>query len=107
MKEEITNVARIGIMAEGKYSVYVKTDDELHIPHVHIWDNATNGRKFDCCIALADYQCLPHGRSTDSMPAELLAIFSDFMRQPCRNPHHKSNQEYALEMWLDNNEDPG
>ena len=104
MKQEITNVARIGILAEGKYSVYVKTDDELHIPHVHIWDNATNGRKFDCSIALADYRHLPHGDSIDTMTAELLAIFSDFMRQPCRNPHHKSNQEYALEMWRGNNE---
>lgn len=104
MKQEITNVARIGILAGGEYSVYVKTDDELHIPHVHMWDNATNGRKFDCSIALADYRHLPHGDSIDTMTAELQSIFSDFMRQPCRNPHYQSNQEYALEMWRGNNE---
>ena len=44
MTQEIKDVARIGILAGGEYSAYIKTDDELHIPHVHIWDNATKRR---------------------------------------------------------------
>ncbi len=103
MKQEIKDVARIGMLAGGEYSVYVKTDDELQIPHVHIWDNATNGKTFDCCITLADGQPLPHGCSTDTMSPELFAVFSEFMRQPCRHPHYQSNREFALEMWKDNN----
>lgn len=103
MKEEITNVARIGLLLGGKYSVYVKTDDELQIPHVHIWDNATNGRAFDCSVTLADCQHLPHGCSIDILSTKLLTAFLAFMQQPCRNPHYQSNREYALEMWIDNN----
>ncbi len=103
MKEEITNVARIGLLLGGKYSVYVKTDDELQIPHVHIWDNATNGKAFDFSITLADYQYLPHGHSTDTMSVRLFAAFLVFMQQPCRNPHYQSNRAYALEIWIDNN----
>ena len=107
MKQEIKDVARIGILTGGEYSVYVKTDDEQHIPHVHIWDNDTNGMKFDCAITLADYYYLPHGHCTDTISAELLCEYSDFMHQPCRNPHYQSNWEFAMEMWRDNNEDSG
>ena len=103
MKEEITNVARIGILPGNEYAVYVKTDDELQIPHVHIWDNATNGKEFDSSISLKEYQFLPHGSSTDTLPAELLPVFINFMQQPCRNPYHQSNLEFAWEMWADNN----
>ncbi len=103
MKQEIKDVARIGMLAGGEYSVYVKTDDELQIPHIHIWDNATNGKKFDCAITLADGQSLPHEHSAGTMSANLLSEYSDFMRKPCRNPHYQSNREFAMEMWRDNN----
>lgn len=74
-------------MVGGKYSVFIKMEDKLQIPYVQIWDNATNGKKFDCSIILAGYQYLPHGHSTDTMPPKHLAVFTDFMRQPCCNPH--------------------
>lgn len=104
-KEEITDVARVGVLPGGEYAVYVKTDDELKIPHVHIWDNATNGKRFDSSLTLPDYQSLSHGHSTDIMSSELFMTFSNFMQQPCRTLHYQSNLEFAQEMWRDNNDE--
>ena len=37
-QREIADIARIGFIEDLGFEVFVRTDDEESVPHVHIWD---------------------------------------------------------------------
>lgn len=100
----LNEMARVGFMDnKAEYEVYVRTSDPGFIPHVHIWDSATHGQDFDCCIKLETNEYFPHGHHTSKMNGAMRKAFANFMEQPCRSPKYKNNYELAVEMWNLNN----
>ena len=73
-------IARIGYFGENdKYEVYVKTDDEMSIPHFHIRDSETKGERFETCISIeTNCYCL-HGTYKDLLTPEQQALLTDYM----------------------------
>lgn len=105
-RQDLNEMARVGFLDNrAKYEVYVRTNDAGFIPHVHIWDNATCGEEFDCCVKLETNEYFFHGHHTDRMNAKMCKAFAEFMEQPCRSPKYKNNYELAVEMWNLNNSD--
>lgn len=105
-KQELNEMARVGFLDnKAKYEVYVRTNDAGFIPHVHIWDSATCGEEFDCCVKLETNEYFFHGHHTDRMNSKMCKAFAEFMEQPCRSPKYKNNYELAVEMWNLNNSD--
>lgn len=100
---QLNKMARVGFMNGQEYEVYVRTNDAGFIPHVHIFDVGTNGRKFDCCVQLETNKYFSHGKHTSVMNEKLCKDFAEFMEQPCRNPKYKNNYELAVDMWNLNN----
>lgn len=101
--EQLNEMARVGFMNGQEYEVYVRTDDPGFIPHVHIFDVGTSGRKFDCCVQLEKSQYFSHGKHNSIMNAKMCREFAEFMEQPCRNPKYQNNYEFAVDMWNMNN----
>ena len=103
-RKRLDEMARVGFIGKkAEYEVYVRTDDSGFIPHVHIWDSATCGDEFDCCVKLETNEYFPHGHYIDKMNGKMCRAFNAFMRQPCRSPKYKNNYELAVEMWNMNN----
>lgn len=100
---QLNEMAMIGNLHGQEYEVYVRTRDGGFIPHVHIFDTATNGRKFDCCVQLEKNQYFSHGKHNSVMGAKMRKEFAEFMEQPCRSPKYQNNYEFAVEMWNMNN----
>lgn len=102
--KRLDEMARVGFIGKkAEFEVYIRTNDSGYIPHVHIWDSATNGDEFDCCVKLETNEYFPHGHHIDKMNKKMCKAFNDFMRQPCRSPKYKNNYELAVEMWNLNN----
>lgn len=96
-------MARIGFI-NGVFEVYVWTDDEGSIPHVHVRDAETKGSRFETCVKLETNEYFLHGSFTDTMDDKLMTDFHDFMCSNPRNPYFNSNYEFAIAMWNMNNE---
>lgn len=79
--KRLDEMARVGFLDnKARFEVYVRTDDRGFIPHVHIWDSATNGEDFDCCVKLETNEYFPHGHHTDKMNSKMCKAFNEFMR---------------------------
>ena len=100
----LNEMARVGVInTPTKYDVQVWTDDAGYIPHVHIMDWGTRGKKFDCCVKLETNEFFPHGKHKSLMNKDMMKAFDTFMRQPSRNIHYRNNYEAAVNLWNDNN----
>lgn len=103
-------IARIGYFGENEeYEVYVKTDDEIPIPHFHIRDSETQGERFETCVCLeASRYCL-HGTYKDLLSPEQQILLADYMVE--LSPYNLyrlpliRNYERVVEMWNLNNEE--
>jgi hypothetical protein len=98
----LDEMARVGFLS-GEVEVYVHTDDGGNIPHVHIRDTATRGLQFETCVSLIKSAYFLHGHYRDTMNNNMARDFAVFMESPSRNKKYKSNYEYAVDMWNDNN----
>lgn len=94
--------ARVGFI-NGQFEVYVHTDDGGNIPHVHVRDAETQGKKFETCISLLKSEYFLHGKYKDKISTSIANEFADFMESPSRNKRYNTNYEYAVDMWNDNN----
>ena len=96
--------ARIGFFGKkNELEVYIRTDDPGYIPHFHIRDTATQGKKFDACVELSTNKYFSHGCHTDTLNARQRKWLAEFMESKCNNPKWENNYEFAIDMWNANN----
>ncbi len=96
--------ARVGFFGKrNELEIYIRTDDAGYIPHFHIRDTATQGKKFDACIELAENKYFSHGSHTDTLNARQRKWLAEFMEGKCQNPKWENNYEFAIDMWNANN----
>ena len=92
--------ARIGCI--GNLEIYIRTDDPDNIPHFHIWDKETMGRKFHGCIRIdkAEYCFQESKRST--LNSEQLGELVKFLESPYER-YGITNWDRVVIAWNDNN----
>lgn len=89
--------------AEFKVFVNGGEGDE---PHIHIWDNTTSGRRFHTCICLNKVAYFHHTGKEGVLTKKQKKRLVEFLKAECvKNKRYKTNWEYALSMWNDNNTD--
>lgn len=98
----LDEMARVGFIG-GDMEVYVWTDDDGYVPHVHVRDKATRGKEFETCIILETNAYFLHGHYNDVFNAAARKAFNNFMHAPCQNIKYENNYEYAIDMWNGNN----
>lgn len=87
------------------FKVFVNGDNGS-IPHLHIWDNDTNGNQFHTCVCLNKVEYFHHTGKENILSAEQKVCLVEFLKDKCnKNKRYKTNWEYALSMWNDNNTD--
>lgn len=97
----ILEMARVGFINE--YEVYIHTDDPGNIPHFHIWDVNTKGKKFHTCIRIDEPKYFHHTGKEDVLNSGDRKDLVMFLNQQPKNKRFKTNWEYLLSMWNDNN----
>ena len=92
-----------GKQESPKFKVFV-CGDEGEIPHMHIWDDDTDGRKIHTCICLNKIEYFHHAGKEDILTPKQKKHLVNFLKDECKkNKRYKTNWEYALSMWNDNN----
>ena len=100
-ERHLHEMARVGFADD--LIVWVWTDDPGYIPHVHVVDRETKGERLDACIRLDSPAYFKHGTHTDELNASQRKEFHRFMHQPAKNGLFRTNYEYAVMLWNDNN----
>ena len=79
---------------------------EGNIPHMHIWDDDTNGKRFHTCVCLNKVEYFHHNGKENVLSQKQKENLIVFLKSEClKNKRYKTNWEYALSMWNDNNTD--
>lgn len=99
----LTEMARVGFMDQGRYEIYVWTDDPGNEPHIHIRDYSTHGEKFETCVKLRTNEYFLHNGYTDMFNHRYEKLLYEFMTQPSKSPKYRNNYECAVEMMNLNN----
>lgn len=88
-----------------KFKVFVN-GSEGNEPHIHIWDDDTNGHEFHTCVCLTKIEYFHHDGKEDVLTQKQKEFLVKFLKSECvKNKRYKTNWEYALSMWNDNNTD--
>lgn len=88
-----------------RFKVFVN-GGEGNEPHFHIWDDATNGKKFHTCVCFNKIAYFHHDGKEGVLSKEQKEFLVKFLQSECtKNKRYKTNWEYALSMWNDNNTD--
>ena len=90
-----TTFKKNGKQESQKFKVFV-CGDEFAIPHMHIWDDETDGNKIGYFL---------HTGKEDILTPKQKKYLVAFLKEECKNKRYKTNWEYALSMWNDNNTD--
>ena len=102
-------IARIGFFGENdEYEVYIKTDDEMPIPHFHIRDSETQGERSETCVCIATNGYCLHDTFKDLLTPVQQALLADYMisfspYNLYRFPFTR-NYERVAEIWNMNND---
>lgn len=92
-------------LESSKFKVFV-TGNEEDEPHIHVWDDNTNGQEFHTCVCLTKIEYFHHDGSEDVLTPKQKESLVKFLKSECtKNRRYKTNWEYALSMWNDNNQD--
>lgn len=100
--DPLLEMARVGFI-NGEYEIFVYTDDEGHVPHIHIRDNATKGHQFETCVELKNNRYFFHGECKDTMSIDMINAFAEFMESIPRNTNCQNNYELSVVIWNLNN----
>lgn len=98
----LMEMARVGFM-NGKYEVYIHTDDPGNIPHFHIWDKETRGQNFHTCVKIIAPEYFHHTGKENILNNKMKKELIEFLQLPSRNKRYSTNWEYLVSMWNDNN----
>lgn len=98
----LMEMARVGFI-NGKYEIYIHTDDPGNIPHFHIWDKETRGQNFHTCIKIITPEYFHHNGKENILNNKMKKELIEFLQLPSRNKRYSTNWEYLVSMWNDNN----
>lgn len=98
----LMEVARVGFI-NGKYEVYIHTDDPGNIPHFHIWDKETRGQNFHTCVKIITPEYFHHSGKENILNNKMKKELIEFLQLPSKNKRYSTNWEYLVSMWNDNN----
>ena len=88
-----------------KFKVFVN-GGEGNEPHMHIWDDDTNGKQLHTCVCLTKIEYFHHNGKENILTQDQKEQLVIFLKDECKkNKRYKTNWEYALSMWNDNNTD--
>lgn len=106
-KEPLMEMARIGYLGNKKeFEVYIHTDDSGKVPHFHLRDVATRGRKFETCIEINLPRYFLHGRYKSKLNRAMKDALANFMEMTsARAKDPRTNYEITAEAWDLNNSD--
>ena len=100
-----TSFKKNGKQESPKLKVFVCGNENFVIPHMHIWDDETNGKKIHACIRLDKIGYFCHTGKEDILTPKQKKYLVAFLKEKSKNKRYKTNWEYALSMWNDNNTD--
>ena len=102
-------IARIGFFGENdEYEVYVKSDDEMSIPHFHVRNSETQDGHFETCVCIETNSYCLHDAYKDLLSSEQQGLLADYMTE--FSPYNlyrwpiKRNYERIAEAWNINND---
>lgn len=101
MPKPLMEMARVGFFDE--YEIYIHTDDPGNIPHFHIWDASTKGNKYHTCIRIDKPEYFHHTGKEDILNHKDKKDLMNFLNSKPKNKRFKTNWEYLVSMWNDNN----
>lgn len=107
---EMASVGYFSIMKNNKskaskFKVFVN-GKEGNIPHMHIWDDDTDGSQFHTCVCLSSIEYFLYTGKENKLTSKQKECLVEFLKGECtKNKRYKTNWEYALSMWNDNNTD--
>lgn len=101
MPKPLMEMARVGFFDE--YEIYIHTDDPGNIPHFHIWDAETKGNKYHTCIKIEVPEYFHHTGKEDILNHKDKKDLMNFLNSKPKNKRFKTNWEYLVSMWNDNN----
>ena len=101
-------MSRVGFLSEFSFEVYIRTNDGGNIPHVHIWDTGTKGKRFNSCVKLTSPEYFPHGgKYKDTFSSKQKDAFVEFMKEVRTFSNKRvpamTNYEYCCFLWNENN----
>ena len=104
----IFDMSRVGFLSEFSFEVYIRTNDGGNIPHVHIWDTGTKGKRFNSCVKLTSPEYFPHGgKYKDTFSSKQKDAFVEFMKEVRTFSNKRvpamTNYEYCCFLWNENN----
>lgn len=101
----LCEMARIGKM--GSYDIWVWTDDPGKIPHFHMWDYSTKGKKFHACIRIDSAEYFFHTGKEDVLNHKLKKELVAFLQSKSddEDDGDMTNWEVLLQEWNRNNSD--
>lgn len=78
MKKDIEGISRIGFIED--YEIYIKTDDEVCIPHFHI-RNRSNISDFNTSVCIEKTEYCFHNNKENELSADTKIKLQEFMQQ--------------------------
>ena len=102
-EEEIilNEMARVGFIDDCE--IYVRSDDPGHIPHFHIWDRATRGKKFHTCVKILECDYFHHTGKEDVLDSKARKKLCNFFKSKSENEEFNTNWDVLIFMWNINN----
>ena len=99
MLYEMASVGYFTILEENskqeslKFKVFV-CGNEGEIPHMHIWDDETDGKKIHTCVYLDKIEYFHHTGKEDILTPKQKKFLVDFLKEECKkNKRYKTNWE--------------
>lgn len=87
----------------NEYEIYIHTDDPGNVPHFHIWDKETRGKKFHTCVRIDKAEYFHHNGKEDVLGVRDRKDLVNFLSSFHKNKRYGTNWEYLVSMWNDNN----
>lgn len=100
---KLWELARVGILDE--YEIYIHIDDPGKIPHFHIWDYSTRGKKFHTCIRIDSPKYFHHTGKEDILNSKDKKDLCEFLQSKPRNKRFNTYWELLVDTWNLNNSD--
>lgn len=98
-----TELARVGF-TDDDYEIYVNTDDTGKIPHFH-YIKAHEWNAFHTSIRIDKAKYFHHGTKQDILNSKQKKELVNFLQAESKNKRFKTNWEYLVSIWNDNNSD--
>ena len=78
-----TTFNKNGKQESQKFKVFV-CSDEGEIPHMHIWDDETNGKKIHTCVCLNKIEYFHHTGKEDILTPKQKKYLVAFLKEECK-----------------------